>query len=728
MVKFASDFTVGLPLALNEMINAANPLRIAVFASGNGSNAERVARHFQASTLARVTLILSNNPKAGVLDRAQQLDIPSIVVSKSIFESGFALNALLATHTIDVLVLAGWLKHIPDEVIATYRGRIVNIHPSLLPAHGGQGMYGMRVHDAVLAAGEPISGITIHHVNEVYDQGEVIHQVSLAVQPGWTSEQLAQEIHALEHAHFPIVIENLLQTFTAQTPSEPGLKKIETALISVYHKDGLDRIALALHAQGVKLISTGGTSDFLKGLGLEVMDVADLTDYPSILGGRVKTLHPKVFGGILARRANADDMATMQEYAIPAIDLVIVDLYPFEDTVASGAAEAAIIEKIDIGGISLIRAAAKNFKDVLCLPSRAHYAEFFELLTAQAGAFSIAQRKYFATEAFDVSSHYDSQIYSYMVGETPRSYKTSIQHRQELRYGENPHQKAAFYGNLDAQFEQLHGKTLSYNNLLDTDAALHLMADFQGDLPCFAIFKHTNPCGVATGATLLQAWERALQSDPISAFGGIIICNGVVEADVAEAIQEIFFEVLIAEGFTTDALAVLQQKKNRILLRRKSHVLPTVAVRTAVNGLLFQEKDNLVPDVHVYEGRSSRQVTENELADILFGEKVGKHLKSNAIAIVKQQQLIGSGVGQTSRVDALKQSIAKAQERGFDLRGSVLYSDAFFPFADSAELALAAGIEVLAEPGGSVKDQDTIDFCEQHAMCLVFTKNRHFKH
>jgi phosphoribosylaminoimidazolecarboxamide formyltransferase/IMP cyclohydrolase len=357
----------------------------------------------------------------------------------------------------------------------------------------------------------------------------------------------------------------------------------------------------------------------------------------------------------------------------------------------------------------------------------AHYDAFYELLEEQQGFFSIDQRKRFASYGFDVSSHYDSQIYGYLA-EEPKSYKASFSKKQVLRYGENPHQEAIFYGDLDAQFDQLHGKALSYNNLLDIDAALNLMADFQGGKPCFAIFKHTNPCGVALGASLKEAWDRALQSDPVSAFGGIIICNGKVEADVAEAIQEIFFEVLIAEDFSQDALEVLQKKKNRILLRRKSHALPQHSVRTAVNGLLFQEKDNLLPDTSVYERKSSRQVTENELADIVFGEKIGKHLKSNAIAIVKQQQLIGSGVGQTSRVDALKQSIGKARERGFSLDGAVLYSDAFFPFADSAELALEAGIKVLAEPGGSVKDQDTIDYCEKHDMCLIFTKYRHFKH
>lgn len=725
MVNFASIVAGECHYPWMMVKKAADKLRIAVFASGNGSNAERVARHFAPSSLAQVAVIFTNNARAGVVERAEKLGIPCEWLSRRSYENGRELNHLLAGKGIDFIVLAGWLKHIPDAVIAAYRGRIVNIHPALLPAYGGEGMYGAHVHERVIAAGDSESGITIHHVNEAYDQGEIIHQVRLAVSPHWDAARLAQEIHALEHAHYPPVIQNLLETLPS--PVRHDLKKVESALISVYHKEGLAGIALKLHALGVQIISTGGTSDFLKGLDIPVMDVADLTAYPSILGGRVKTLHPKVFGGILARREEPGDLATMEEFGIPGIDLVIVDLYPFEDTVASGAEERAIIEKIDIGGISLIRAAAKNFKDVLCLPSRKHYAEFLSLLNQQEGVFTLAQRKYFAAEAFDVSSHYDSHIYSYLAGDA-RSLKHSIQQHTPLRYGENPHQKAVFYGDLEAQLEQLHGKALSYNNLLDIDAALNLMVDFQDGPPCFAIFKHTNPCGVALGSTLKEAWSRALECDPVSAFGGIIVCNGTVEQEVAEAIQEIFFEVLIAEAYAPQALATLQQKKNRILLRRKVHQLPATTVRTAVNGLLFQEKDNLFVDASVYEAKSTRQVTENELADVVFGERVGKHLKSNAIAIVKQQQLIGSGVGQTSRVDALKQGIAKAREKGFSLKGAVLYSDAFFPFADSAELALAAGIEVLAEPGGSVKDQDTIDYCEQHGMCLIFTKYRHFKH
>jgi phosphoribosylaminoimidazolecarboxamide formyltransferase/IMP cyclohydrolase len=458
-----------------------------------------------------------------------------------------------------------------------------------------------------------------------------------------------------------------------------------------------------------------------------VDEVADLTEYPSILGGRVKTLHPKVFGGILARRDESGDMSTLEAYHIPAIDLVLVDLYPFEETVASGADQKTTIEKIDIGGIALIRAAAKNFQDVLCLPSRRHYSEFLTVLVEQAGAFSLHQRKHYAAAAFDISSHYDSHIYGYLSGGSG-SLKVSESTVQTLRYGENPHQQAHFYGDLDAQFTQLHGKALSYNNLLDVDAALNLLQDFHDGPPFFAIFKHTNPCGAAVGDSLFHAWERALEGDPVSAFGGIIVCNGQVEKDVAEAISEIFFEVLIADSYSPEALEVLKQKKNRILLQLKSGKLPTLTLRSAVNGYLLQEKDNLQPDASVYTPKTDRQATENQLVDIEFAEKISKHLKSNAIAIVKNKQLIGSGIGQTSRVDALNQAIAKAKDKGFDLKGSVLYSDAFFPFADCAQLSRAAGIEVLAEPGGSIRDQDTVDYCQQHNMCLIFTSYRHFKH
>ncbi len=506
-----------------------------------------------------------------------------------------------------------------------------------------------------------------------------------------------------------------------------GNKKIASALLSVFHKDGLDQIATRLHELGVQLISTGGTARFIRDLGLPVTEVVDLTDYPSIFGGRVKTLHPKVFGGILARRDHEGDQAEMAQYEVPSIDLVIVDLYPFEATVDSGADHAAIIEKIDIGGIALIRAAAKNYQDVVIVSHQGQYGQLVELLDAQQGEFSLEQRKQFAAAAFSVSSSYDTHIYNYLAGNEVGRVKMSGP-EMTLRYGENPHQQASFHGDFDKYFDQLNGKPLSYNNFIDVDAAVTLMEDFRAGEPCFAIFKHTNPCGVATGQNLAEAWDRALASDPVSAFGGILICNGKVEADVAEKVKEIFFEVIIAEDFSEEALEMLKKKKKRIILKQKYFRLPKHSVRSAVGGMLEQERDQLELTTNDYELKTDRTATEAELQDALFGEKVGKHLKSNAIAIVKDGQLIGSGIGQTSRVDALRQAIDKAQRMGFELKGSVLYSDAFFPFSDCAEISHAAGIDVLVEPGGSIRDQDTIDYCKDNGMCLIFTGHRHFKH
>jgi phosphoribosylaminoimidazolecarboxamide formyltransferase/IMP cyclohydrolase len=699
--------------------------RIAILASGNGSNAQNVVEHFREGDLAQVVVILTDNAHAGVIARAETLGIPCVVMPETTVRDGAEMRALLQSYHVDFVVLAGYLRLVREPVVRHYAGRIVNIHPALLPKFGGRGMHGMHVHQAVLEAGETVSGISIHYVNARYDQGAIIFQAKLDIQPGWSAQQLATAVHALEYAHFPLVIEQLLRALPASTPHNM-VKKPHSALISVYHKDGLAEIAQSLHRLGVQLISTGGTASFLRELGLPVSEVADLTDYPSIFGGRVKTLHPKVFGGILARRAEAGDVATLEEYAIPEIDVVIVDLYPFEDTVASGAPEADIIEKIDIGGISLIRAAAKNFKDVIVVPSRAHYAEFYRLLEEQ-GGFTLEQRRKFAAEGFDVSSHYDGHIYNYLSG-GKGSLKLSIPQRQSLRYGENPHQSAQFFGDLDALFDQLQGKALSYNNLLDVDAAVNLLADFSDGVPFFAIFKHTNPCGAATGKNLKEAWDRALACDPVSAFGGILVCNGLLDVDVAQAVDEIFFEVLIADDFSAAALEVLTKKKNRILLRRKAAALPSHTLRTAVNGVLVQEKDSHPIDPAQWVDKTSHATPAAAYSDILFGEKLGKHLKSNAIAVVAQGQLIGSGAGQTSRVDALKQALSKAKANGFSLDGAVLYSDAFFPFKDCAEIAHQAGIRMLAEPGGSIRDQETIDYCETHDMSLIFTQYRHFKH
>ena len=503
-------------------------------------------------------------------------------------------------------------------------------------------------------------------------------------------------------------------------------KPIGSALISVFSKEGLDLVVKKLHELGVALYSTGGTQSFIEKLGIPVTPVEDLTSYPSILGGRVKTLHPKVFGGILARREESGDLEQLTEYQIPEIDLVIVDLYPFEDTVRSDASEQEIIEKIDIGGISLIRAAAKNFKDVLVVASREQYGPLLTLLELDKGITGLEDRKAFASQAFNVSSHYDSEIFKFFDGEQMSSLKLSELTSQKLRYGENPHQQGRFYGDLDAMFEQLHGKEISYNNLLDIDAAVGLIAEFEACT--FAIMKHNNACGLATRKKLVDAWKDALAGDPVSAFGGVLITNREIDLETAEEMNKIFFEVSIAPSYTVDALKVLQQKKNRIILIQKSGDTADVTVRTALNGMLVQDRDLSTEMETQMKVATHTEATPEQLADLVFANKIVKHTKSNAIVLAKNQQLVASGVGQTSRVDALKQSIEKALHFEFDLEGAVMASDAFFPFADSVEIAYKAGVRAVVQPGGSVRDQDSIDFCDANGVAMVFTGIRHFKH
>lgn len=482
-----------------------------------------------------------------------------------------------------------------------------------------------------------------------------------------------------------------------------------------------------LAQQGVTLYSTGGTATFIREQGLEVIEVEDLTGYPSILGGRVKTLHPKVFGGILARRANAEDMAQLATYEIPPIDLIIVDLYPFEQTVAQTTDEAAIIEKIDIGGIALIRAAAKNFANTLIVAHRDDYAPLMTLLTEKKGATSLEDRKHFAAKAFAVSSHYDTAIFNYFnqTGDIT-AFKQSITDTASLRYGENPHQSGRFYGDLEELFTQLHGKAISYNNLVDIDAAIHLIDEFTE--PTFAILKHTNPCGLATRSTVAEAWAAALAGDPVSAFGGIVITNKEVDAETAAAIHPIFIEVIIAPAFTAEALTVLQQKKNRIILERKPLSLPNKQFKSLLHGVIEQDKDDRVETPAAFEYITEKRPTAAEEADLVFAMKVCKHLKSNAIALAKDQQLIGMGAGQTSRVDALRQSVEKARHFKFATEGAVLASDAFFPFQDSVEIAHAAGITAIIQPGGSVRDQESVDYCNENGLAMVMTGIRHFRH
>ena len=505
------------------------------------------------------------------------------------------------------------------------------------------------------------------------------------------------------------------------------VKKIKTALVSVFHKDGLDEILSMLNADGVKFLSTGGTKSFIESLGYSCQAVEDLTGYPSILGGRVKTLHPKVFGGILNRRDNEGDRQQISQYEIPEIDLVIVDLYPFEATVASGASDEDIIEKIDIGGISLIRGAAKNYNDVVIVASKQQYAPLAEMLRTSGASSTLQQRRWFAKEAFAVSSGYDSAIYNYFAGEDADDLRIVFNGQRAMRYGENPHQKGFFYGDLNAMFDQLHGKEISYNNLLDIDAATQLMAEF-GTEPTFAILKHNNACGVATRPTILQAWTDALAGDPVSAFGGVLISNTEIDETVAEEINKIFFEVIIAPSYTDGALKVLEQKKNRIILVQKQAAPRSRQFRSVLNGALVQDRDTATETPDMLTTVTKVAPTVGQIADLLFANKIVKQSKSNAIVLAKNGQLYASGIGQTSRVDALRQAIAKAQSFGFDLNGAVMASDAFFPFADCVEIADQAGITAVIHPGGSIRDNDSVEYCDAHGMAMVTTGIRHFKH
>ena len=506
--------------------------------------------------------------------------------------------------------------------------------------------------------------------------------------------------------------------------------KAKSALISVFHKDGLAPIVKKLNDLGISIYSTGGTETFIKNLGVDVIAVEELTSYPSILGGRVKTLHPKVFGGILSRRDNKTDINQLEEFEIPEIDIVIVDLYPFEKTVASDANEQDIIEKIDIGGISLIRAAAKNFKDVICISSMEQYDDFLQILNNNNGETNLEQRKLFAGKSFNISSHYDTAIFNYFnKNHNEAALKISKTNGKVLRYGENPHQKGFFFGDFDTLFNKMHGKELSYNNLLDVDAAVSIMNEFDStDKPTFAILKHNNACGVAQRDTLHQAYTDALAGDPTSAFGGVLISNQEIDVKTANEIQKLFCEVVIAPSYNEKALNILKGKKNRIILKQKKIELPNSTIRTCLNGILVQDKDNVTDSRKILSKVTKLHPTETEIDDLLFASKICKNTKSNTIVLVKNGQLLASGTGQTSRVDALNQAIAKATHFKFDLNGAVMASDAFFPFPDCVEIANNAGIKAVIQPGGSIKDQLSIDYCNENEVSMVFTKTRHFKH
>ena len=505
-------------------------------------------------------------------------------------------------------------------------------------------------------------------------------------------------------------------------------KTIKSALISVFHKDGLAPIVQKLNDLNVTIYSTGGTEKFIRELGINVVPVDEVTSYPSILGGRVKTLHPKVFGGILNRQDNESDVAELAEYNIPQIDLVIVDLYPFEKTVASGAPEQDIVEKIDIGGISLIRASAKNFKDTFTVSSMDQYDAFLDILSENNGETTMAERKKFAAKSFNISSHYDTAIFNYFNAGVVPALKVSESNAQVLRYGENPHQKGYFFGDLETIFDKLHGKELSYNNLLDVDAAVNLIEEFKGEAPTFAILKHNNACGFAQRTTIKQAYIDALAGDPVSAFGGVLIANTEIDAATAAEIHTLFCEVVIAPSYSEEALVILKGKKNRIILIKKEVALPTTTIRTCLNGNLVQDKDSITDQLADLKYVTDTKPTESEVADLLFASKLCKNTKSNTIILVKNKQLLAGGTGQTSRVDALNQAIEKANSFKFDLNGCVMASDAFFPFPDCVEIADNAGIKSVIQPGGSIKDQLSIDYCNKNNVSMVMTGTRHFKH
>ena len=506
----------------------------------------------------------------------------------------------------------------------------------------------------------------------------------------------------------------------------PEKRVIKNALISVFHKDGLTPIIKKLNDLKVNIYSTGGTESFIQEHGIPVNRVEDLTSYPSILGGRVKTLHPNIFGGILARRELTSDKEQLEKYNIPEFDLVIVDLYPFKKTMLSAASEQEIIEKIDIGGISLIRAAAKNLNDVLIVSEMNQYTEFLEILNANGANTTLNERKKFASHAFNLSSDYDSIIFNYLNGEEKDSFKQSIRQNKPLRYGENPHQKGVFYGDLDAMFSKLNGKDLSYNNLLDIDSAVNLISEF--DETTFIVLKHNNACGAASRKKLIDAWKDSLAGDPISAFGGVLITNKEIDLETAREINKLFYEVLITPSFSDDALTLLQQKKNRILLQLKKIKQSESQFRTALNGVLYQEKDLKTDTLSDIKTVTNLTPTKEQLADLFFASKICKHTKSNTIVFAKGTQLLASGVGQTSRVDALKQAVKKANDFGFNLNGSVMASDAFFPFPDCVELAKDAGVKAVIQPGGSLKDQLSIDYCNANNIAMILTGTRHFKH
>lgn len=757
-------------------------MRLAVFLSGGGSNFQAILDAHAARQLPLTpALCVASRAEAGGVARAQQHGVPVAVIPPGDFADetafGEALLDVLAAHRIDVVALAGYLKKIPDSVVSAFSGRILNVHPSLLPAFGGQGMYGRRVHEAVLAAGVRWTGATVHLVDTSYDTGPIVLQAPVPVRDDDTPESLAARVLAVEHRLFPEALRlfatgdlmpkrprglvrsplsdsipdssSALPMIAAkELPAPPEEVSVRRALLSVFDKTNLVPFARRLHALGIELVSTGGTARTLREAALPVTDVDALTGFPELLDGRVKTLHPAIHAGLLARRTDPADLAQLDAQGIAPIDLVVVNLYPFEQaTAAPDVTDAVALENVDIGGPTMVRAAAKNFFFVGVVTAPDQYDAVAGELEAQAGALGLATRRHLAHAAFAHTAAYDQAVAAYFARATASPagaaspeegaqapFCLTLPHVQALRYGENPHQAATLYGHPERFFTQRHGKELSYNNLLDLSAALALIDEFAEADPTVAILKHTNPCGVATAATLADAYARAFATDRQSPFGGIVVVNRGLDRDTAEAIDAVFTEVVIAPGFDEGVLAFLQQKANRRLIERRApareETLPDL--RSVVGGLLVQARDPALPPEAALRARcravTRRAPTEAEWRDLDFAWRVVKHVKSNAIVYARDRATLGVGAGQMSRIDASQIAVGKGRHEGHDFAGAVVASDAFFPFADGLLAAAACGARAAIQPGGSIRDEEVIQAADAHDLAMVFTGTRHFRH
>ncbi|MDW8137796.1 MAG: bifunctional phosphoribosylaminoimidazolecarboxamide formyltransferase/IMP cyclohydrolase [Bacteroidota bacterium] len=717
-------------------------MRLAVFVSGRGSNLRALWGAIRSGYVPAELACVVSDRACAALGWAQEQGIPAHVVPFTEDAEAFAqaLQAVLWPYGVEGLVLAGYLRPIPPAVVSAYRDRILNVHPALLPAFGGKGFYGRRVHEAVLASGVRWTGVTVHLVNEAYDAGPIVVQEPVPVLPEDTPESLQARVQAVEHRLLPLAVRWLaqgrirLQNGRVQLlPPEPVLEQelqVRRALLSVSDKTGLLELARALQELGVELLSTGGTARALREAGLEVTLVEAYTGWPEMLGGRVKSLHPQLHAAILARRDQVADLEALERWGVECIDLVVVNFYPFPKASAQAlATQEEAIEQIDIGGPALVRAAAKNHQWVAVLTDPAQYAEILEELRASGGRLSLRTRKQLAQAAFARTAAYEAAIAQYFAQEPwPTWWAQAWPLAQPLRYGENPHQRAAFYGDMAAFIELLHGRELSYNNLLDIDAALQLAEEFAEDAMLCAIFKHTNPCGVALGGSARQAWERALRADPQAPFGGIVIFTHPIDDEAAQAVDQLFTEIILAPDFTPEALERLKQKRHRRLIRWRPAQRPRWQLRSALGGVLVQERDTGADADVSWWVPTRRQPTEAEWRALRFAWRVVRHVKSNAIVVAEEGATLGIGAGQMSRVDAARLAVWKAQQAGFALRGAVAASDAFFPFPDGLEVLAEAGVRAVIQPGGSIRDAEVVAAADRMGVAMVFTGTRHFRH